>query len=301
MGNSRDSSLLRTPEELRVLYRLAPTVRDIFTEGRHDKRFVEHFLKNVSELDGLDYHVYAVSDRLNLPDGEVISKGYDAGERGRVLALATVSADWSADERRGLTCIADSDFAHLVNDVPSVDVLLLTDYASLEGFALTDRVLHKFLRVGLSLDEPTGAELLSKAIPLLNELYFARAALHWSSSGISVNMNLVKRILLSSQQLADEVVKRHITDGDMKSVLHRSLAELSRIRKLFPSLDDPRKAARGHDIAPVVITVLGLRNKWADVDTVERNLMVCVEHGDIISSSLFKKLILRIESSATQK
>lgn len=279
------------------MYRLYPEVRDVVTEGRNDARFIKYFLNGLPELDEVEYRVYAVGDRLNLPDSEVIRCGFETGARGRVLALAKICADWPDELRRCLTCIADADFAHVKDDTPDVDVLLLTDYASMEGYALTDRIMQKFLSVGLNVDKPTGSELLAKVVPLLNELYYLRAALHWSRLGVSLNENHLKKTELEpAPELPERLLAKCLPAASDAPMRTRILSEAARIKSDL-AVEDPIKSVRGHDISIILVVVLRLKNKWADHEIVERTLMTCIEQRDLSSHQLFTRLVERVRAS----
>jgi hypothetical protein len=60
---------------------------------------------------------------------------------------------------------------------------------------------------------------------------------------------------------------------------------------------EPRRAIRGHDIAPAIIGLLELRNRWADAEVVEHAVLGGIEHADIAEMPLFAKLVDRISSA----
>jgi hypothetical protein len=245
------------------------------------------------ELDDIEYEVYAVGDRVEMPDGEVISNGFETGQRGRVLTFAKLAGTWQEMERQHLTCIADSDYSFLRSGIPDTDVLLLTDYASIEGYALESRVLQKFLSVVIKVDTPTGVELLEQLTPILNLLYYLRAAVHWSEEGLEFSLDYLKRMSLHSSELAKELLERHFPGVSMAKVRDKIHEEYVRMREEVV-LDDPRKGVRGHDIAPMIIQVLGLKSKWAHPEVVEGSLMTSLERHDLALEKLFAGLLKRL-------
>ncbi|MFD0362723.1 hypothetical protein ACFQZZ_14865 [Nocardia sp. GCM10030253] len=294
MNQVPDSSIHRTPDELRTIYLLYPQVRDVVTEGRGDLRFVQNFLSNYPDISSKNVNVYAVCDRINLPDSDVIDAGFESGQRGRVLTLAMHASAWSDQERAGLTCIADADRAHLARDFQESDVLLVTDYASIEGYAFSERVISKFLLIVLSVDAPTGSELMSKAYPILSSLFVARAALHWSGTGESVPDKFIKRSSMNHAGLANRLFEQIFPGNANLSLREKLLARVDELNSLISPND--RRFVRGHDIAEVMIVVLDPGRKWSDPEVVEGALMGCIECADIESEPLFTELLRRLRS-----
>ena len=282
------------------MYRLYPQIRDIVVEGREDVRFFSNYLRDTPELAGANYNVYAVGDRIDLPAARVFEFGLEDGARGRVLALATIATQWLDAERQCLTCIADSDRAAVKHDVPPADVLLITDFGSLECYALTPRAIGKLLAVVLALDEPTADDLIQMAIPILQAVFCARAALHFSDSGFGLTADIVKAHKLEQSDLDVSMTKRALPDGRRGEELYLSKVQavLLSVREKI-NTDEPRRFIRGHDIAPVVVNLLRLRNRWADYKILEAALMGCIERSDIEDYPLFRSLVSRVGSDKT--
>ena len=75
-------------------------------EGLHDKFFFEHFLIE-SGLSNVG--VYEIAT-VEVATSDVIKRGLEDGERGRVVALACLLEDQV--ELNEVVCIADADFDH---------------------------------------------------------------------------------------------------------------------------------------------------------------------------------------------
>lgn len=293
----RTSSTRRTLDELLTQYELHPHTRDVIVEGREDAHFFGDFLRNCGGLSDIDYHIFPVSDRVDLPPTQVIGAGFEDGERGRVLTLAAFVASWDVAQRLCVTCIADADRAYLRDDLPVSDVLLVTDLGGLECYALTPRILSKFIAVVLRQNEPDGPWLLSVVQPILVSVFLARAALHISLTGHGLTEEQIKKHALNQSELDVSLVKRALPQGQAGDQLYSEVHEVLVDLRASVPVDDPRKAIRGHDIAPVIVNVLRLRNDYAHHETVERALMGCVERADIEHLPLFKKLVARIASA----
>lgn len=293
------SSYRRTPDELRTLYMLYPDLRDVIVEGRNDAKFFKDFLNDFDEIRDVNFQVYAVSDRVDISNQQIIETGFEAGQRGRVLTLAEIASSWEDRYRLCLTCIVDADRACVQDDIPESDVLLVTDFGGLECYALTSRVMDKFISVTLRRDDPTGIELVDLLIPLLNAIFCARAAVHFSSIELKIKPEHIKdHSFAVGSDHSESLIRRLLPQGGYGlSVLGEIRAIIANLREKIPN-DEPLKAVRGHDIAPLIINVLDLPNRWADHEVVEGALMGCVEHVDVENHSLFSSLVSRVLAKA---
>ncbi|WP_396913233.1 hypothetical protein [Mycolicibacterium sp.] len=278
---------------------LHPRTRDIIVEGREDARFFANFLAGVRALRDAEYHVYAVGDRVDLPAAVVIESGFEDGNRGRVLTLATIAATWADVERKCLTCIADADRAVVHDDIPESDVLLMTDFGSLECYALTPTVLAKFVLIYLGKDEPKGESLLAALIPALIAAFCARAALHLADIGYGVTDEQVKKHRFDGPEPDRSLIQRALPSGKEGQDLHALVAPVLASVRTKVSTNEPRKAIRGHDIALVLVNHLGLKNQQAHHKVIEAALMTCIERADIEAFPLFQALVERVASAGT--
>lgn len=291
-----------TVAELRTLYALFPNVRDVVVEGRYDARFIRHFIEDTrASLDeGVNINVFAINDRVALEDTDVIAAGFESGERGSVLTLAVRASTWPQAVRECLSCIVDADRAYVRPDLPDADVLLVTDHGSLETYALTPRVLSKFVQVVLHLDRPSGEELLAGLLPVLTDAFCARAVLHWSGLGLRIKDTQIKKQQMSANgECAEALLLANLPDGAAGlRELQKLQPSLARLRAASIDQEDPRRSVRGHDIALVLINMLGLKNKWADEAIVESALLGCIERRDIEDEPLFQRLMVRLRYTA---
>ena len=70
--------------------------------------------------------------------------------------------------------------------------------------------------------------------------------------------------------------------------------EMRRLQEVTKGKGDPRRFVRGHDIAPLLITLLHLGNRWADIEVVEGSLMGNIDRGYLRQQPLFQKLEARL-------
>lgn len=278
-----DTPSRRTPAELRVLYEVQPQLRDVVVEGRTDASVIRWYLR---ERGVNNAKIYAVDDRVEIDSASVLGVGGEVGARGRVLALADEAARWMLTQEN-LTCVIDSDRDCLASRV-EFPHLLSTDFGSMDVYAFQPRPLQQFIDVvvcGFDRAEDVMADL----VPTLNETFLIRAALHEVGRvpliATFVNCcNTRKRPIALD---ADELVRRSLAVVSAGCLHGEVMARVDRYRDL-PA--EPLLAVRGHDIAPLLIKRLGLKNDLARSESVERSLRACLTTTDLDESRLFSQL-----------
>ncbi|HVB00327.1 MAG TPA: DUF4435 domain-containing protein [Acidimicrobiales bacterium] len=297
---SQRSSTRRTLDELRTLYSLFPDVREVLVEGNHDRIFLVAFIVECES----EAVVFAVDDRVLVEKDLVDAAGVDEGARGRLIAIAHAIQQWDENERAHLTCLVDADRGYLGqgSGIPfSYPELVVTDLGSIEVYALTKSCIRKFLsvvlRVEVAVDLDTFVSSLESA---LVELFLARAVLHESGCGISLHEKAAKYGRHDGgvvQYSADELLTRTLPGDKNADLLSELKTRVTQMRKDLPK-DDLRRAVRGHDIAPVLIHALQLKNDFAHPETVERALCGCVDWVDLRQQHTFAALLERVGTKA---
>jgi hypothetical protein len=289
------ASTRRTLEELKTTYLLHPGLRDVLVEGRHDRAFIRNFLdQEAAGIDDNSVVVYAVQDRVYLDADSVIGRGFEDGNRGRLLASAMIAEDWDHDSRRGVTFVIDADRSHFDESLPEFETLLITDYGSLECYAFSSGTLSRFVQVVLRRDSPTGEDLHAIVEPVLVEIGCARVVVHEAGLGFGIDDEVVRRWRSRDGDLGGELLVRKVCRGkqltkEQVDVLCRNFhATLGKVE------GEPRKFIRGHDIAPVLVNKLGLKNSWADPAVVESALMGCIDRAELSGEQLFVNLLSRV-------
>ena len=132
----------RTVDDIVALHELVGNeMREVYVEGLHDKYFFEHFLV---EHGLADVGVYEI-DTVDVPTDEVLKRGLEDGEKGRVVTLACLLEDQV--EISDVVCLADADFDHFKGITHGCSLLLLSDYCALELYAFNERTLGKLFRL----------------------------------------------------------------------------------------------------------------------------------------------------------
>lgn len=297
MGAEQHSTR-RTIAELATLYSLYPHLRDVMVEGHTDRRWMAALIAHWGVP---NVTVYRLDDRVQIDPNAIDAAGVEDGNRGRVISLAHAAMGWSPEERRCLTCVVDLDRDCIDGGSPrDWDHLLITDVACLEAYALTREVLSKFFAVVLRLDPPGDLDrFLDGLLNALSEFYLARMALHESQQGIGLPARAERLIKVEGEGAitisAEEIIER-ACPGAVNLALRTELnARAASLRLQLPA--DRRKALNGHDIAPLIVRALGLKNQWAHPEVVERGLLACVEWVTLLEHSLFARLAARLRAA----
>lgn len=283
----------RDLRELRTLYTLKPHFRDIVVEGRDDAAWVRWYL---SEHRVDHVKVFAVDDRVTVPSDVVLKSHADVNARGRVVALSAEYDEWGLSQP-SLTCIADADY-DIYEPVASTDSLLKTDFAAMEVYVLTDRPLTKFL-VASAKSEVVAKDLISMLKPAWATLYALRYVLHRHSSGLSLTDKFAGKVWNGSGQVvgAARNLLLACSPSPTRDALDQLLSLHERFLAAIPS--DSLDGIRGHDIAPLVIKFLNLKNSMARPEEVERLMRQSVELVDLDNFDLFKSLRSRVGAELT--
>ncbi|MFF5314391.1 hypothetical protein [Streptomyces massasporeus] len=299
----QEEAARRTVDELVTLYELEPEVRDIFVEGRSDRNFLRVHLAPESE--STLCNVYAVSDRVHIPDGELISAGLLTGERGRIVWLAQ-QLSVKLPGHSSVALVADKDFASLNADTKEeVNGLLYTDYSSIEAYALNDSTLNKLLRVTFGAPDYITASVLTSAIkPALISLFLIRLCLRESGTGATLPGKVLNKWDLDDQsqskileafRLALHGVPASERNGQTSDALYSNYLEYqSKLESEF------RNYINGHDVSLLLVRFLktecaGVFNSDArrplqKPEVLETVLMSCVEASDLAGERMFQVL-----------
>lgn len=270
------------------MYAMDPGLRDVIVEGRTDR----DFLRLVLRRNGIRFaEVYAVDDRVEVTRDIVLDAGGEVGAKGRVLGLANEASTWGL-ATTGLTCIVDTDRDALAASVLDFPHLLRTDVGSLDVYSFQARPLEKFLigDVGIDVDP---VEIIESSLPLLRELFLVRAALHHVCQARMVK-DFARCCTFSGGDPTinvGEIVRRSLDKAGARGMESAVMGELERLRERLPA--DPLMSVHGHDIAPLLIGRLRLRNDMAKPEIVESKLRLCVELEDLNGFPLFQELLRR--------
>ncbi len=283
-----DTPSRRTPAELRILYEIQPQLRDVVVEGRIDASVIRWYLR---ECGANNAKVYAIDDRVEVDSASVVGVGGEVGARGRILALADEAARWTLTQEN-LTCVIDSDRDCLASRV-EFPHLLSTDFGSMGVYAFQPRPLQQFIDIVAS-GFDRAEDVMADLMPTLNETFLVRTALH-DVGKVPLTSTFVNCCNIRKRPITldtDELVRRSLAVVSEGRLQGEVMARVDRYRKHLPS--EPLLAVRGHDIAPLLIKRLGLKNDLARIESVERSLRTCLTTTDLDKSRLFSQLRERL-------
>lgn len=278
----------RELRELRMLYYLKPHFRDIIVEGRDDAAWINWY---ISEHRMPNARVYAVDDRAVVPSELVKQFHAEVNARGRVVTLANEFSKWEISSP-SLTCIIDADF-DLLEPSAYPTSLLTTDYAAMEVYALEKRPLSKFLLTSAKA-EVDASSITSLLKPAWAALYALRYVLHRHHEGSRLANKWADKCVDGTGQVVTDVreLLRTARPAPDRDFFDQLLDLHERYLNQIPN--DTLDGIRGHDIAPLIIRFLGLKNELADVKYVERLLKQSLELRDLDEHALFTNLRQRL-------
>src|SRR5258708_8021075 len=162
----------KTIPELIERYRLEPTIRDVFVEGRADASVIKRFLRST---DLRNVVVYEIST-LEIPSPDLLTAKLPNGVRGRVVYVALELEKQLSQNLKAATCVADRDYDKILNRSYQSSFLLLSDYSCIEMYAYNAEALSNLLSAVAPALEPTSEQILEQLTPLLQSLFAIRAA-----------------------------------------------------------------------------------------------------------------------------
>jgi hypothetical protein len=278
--------------ELLALYRLEPTLRDVYVEGSRDVAFYSWYI----DEHGLSAQVFDVDERVTI-DREVVAKvGQEINSRGRAIALAIYSQRALGIHQSCVTVVVDSDMARVVGPMPIENsCLLMTDVPAVENYVLFSRPLTKLFKLSLGIDDLDGATVLSALIPVLQAIQAVRILLQGF------------RIGLVSGFVATCTFNQDHCQVDKRELINRSLTGITRAEwpgelgdlvdwagEYFDLVVASGQTGRGHDIVPLLFGYLRSQGYGITKQPLEAALMSCLEASDLDDKLLFISLRSRI-------
>src|SRR5580704_9493260 len=121
---------LRLIKELVALYRLEPTVRDVFVEGSTDRSIVAWFLQR----EGLANASVREIDCVEIPGDMLARYQLSGGNRSKVIALGKELGQSLGEASIQATAIIDNDFDRLLGRNQGCGLILTSDYTSMDMY-----------------------------------------------------------------------------------------------------------------------------------------------------------------------
>ena len=282
-------------KELRALYELEPTLRDVFVEGSFDLTIIKWFLgvKNFQHVG-----VYQI-ETVEIPDGHILEQGRKANNYERLVFLAQYATRVLGSEQNQVTCIVDRDFVDFLNSATAIKCLLYTDYSCMEMYLLNEATLQKFFTIYCNRsDWPTG-EIISTLSGLLQELFLfrlANEALGWEM-GFLDNLPCIEVNSWSITFDAEDFLRRYLNKNSRMSAVGEFSRTVDSFREKLTT--DIRNQSHGHDFVEVIcwfVREKGIAGILANPKIVGRVLAVSLDPDQLSNTCLFQSLVQRVSS-----
>ncbi|EKN4687833.1 DUF4435 domain-containing protein [Yersinia ruckeri] len=260
----------RTIDDLKTLYFLEPTIKDIFVEGVYDKDVISSWCKSNGETNLVAYEI----DVIDLPM-DILNKYFlTEGNRQRVIALSKELMDTRSDS---YSCLVDRDLDHWFGELENIPRLFWTEYCSLELYFFTEEIIRSIIIDVARSRVDNWSGFYSSFISTLKLLYSMRLCdreLQSNLTWISFDrcLSVVNGGLVFDH---NEYIKRNLNSNGNISILQEFMLGTNKWMNLLNG--DPRGFIRGHDF----IELIALSNKnfrglkpFHDAGAIERMLIL---------------------------
>jgi hypothetical protein len=280
----------RLINELVAMYKLEPTIRDVFVEGPFDRSLVDWFL---SEGGAEDVSVHEI-DSVHVPADLVETAGFAQNNRGRLLALAReIQSDMVAGTS-SISCVVDADFDHVLNTTYELRCLLVTDYSSMELYFFDVGIIEKFLKLGLQGFPKPAKKVLDEIQSPLIELFAIRLANHvlgWPVGLVSFERcckltdNGVELDRIKYVDRCLNAAGKYSEKAEFNRVLSDRRGQLA---------GDPRTFIHGHDFMAMLVWYIRQYKPYkVSQGSLERAIVTCAEFRALRTEPLFATLLNR--------
>ena len=296
----------RKLDELVTLYELEPSLNDVYVEGLTDKSIIQWFLDK-SNLDTKNCAVYEI-DTVDIPTDQLLVLGLNNSNRSRVIFLAFQLQSLSEGSLPPVICIADKDFDNLIasSHIES-ELLLFTDYTSIDRYLFDSNIIEKFLKLALRKDDLEAVNILENIYPSLEEMFLLRAAnqslsygMEWLLPGALKDCfkNNKKRRKGDPLEFdSNAFVDKYLNKNDRSS---EKIAFLDKVKELRnKNISEIRNKIRGHDFIQLFCWYIEPylpKNKkgFSEPEIVLGTLLCCLDVDYLMQEKLFQELTRRV-------
>lgn len=282
----------RTLDELHARYELEPSTRDVFVEGEFDRRAVTGVLRALDVT--AEVSVFEINS-VDVPSELAKARGYPANNRGRLCVLGLELTSRLGPGSRQATCIVDRDFAEYLGETPPCELVLFTDYVSMEMYFFDEEAVDRVLLATGSTGVRADHVMTAVGAVIERSFCFRLAALRLEWAAFS-RLELTRCCTLDGHDILfdeDDYVQRLLSKN---SRLADRPAFQEAVRELEPGLDgDPKLRQDGHDLTEVMAWYLrGLGHRPASSDAVVVFLLTAADWPRLLGEPLFEALARRL-------
>ena len=283
----------RKISEVIELYKLEPTLKDIYVEGICDKLIVESFLeknaiKHVSiyEIDVIDFSdLYEKSPELK------------RNNKAKIIGLSEQLKLAHGNSLKFISCIADRDFDDLLG-ISYNKYLLFTDFTSFEMYLFNKKCINTFYKRILH-TFPFGAQTAINTLSEpLKELFLIRYSFIClpRSNGQCDFIDIKKTCNIDKKtgQIrfdSTEFLKKMLHKLNLYPKKEKYEKHIESTRAKLPK--DIRHTIRGHDFIHLFFLYINKikNNIKINEETLERVFFMCIDHDELIKYNLFSSLL----------
>jgi len=287
-----NTEIKRSLNTLIARYKLEPGLKDIYVEGPRDRSILQWFL----EAKGIkDIKVYLI-ETIDLPHCTFSKFDLSTNSnRDMVIGLAKQLTSVFGSLTLKVKCVVDTDYDHYLNKIRKDNVLVYTDYTSMEMYCFNKSYLNKFLSLVLSGFSISSVKLLSHLTKPLQRIFLMRLAneeLNWNMTWLN---DFTKYFSWKRKGIEfDE-------EGLLNSLLMKNnrIKDISLFRSVIKDFErklnrDSRHNIRGHDFTHLFFWLVKKAKPtgrgFQDIGTFECSVWGCLELSLVENEGLFLKL-----------
>lgn len=286
-----DVDIKQSLDEVRVRYKLEPSLKDVYVEGTSEVNILRWFFDKKKKKDIYIYHI----DSVEIPAYSYERVGLRTGSNRNKVVVLSEELSREFDKRKiKVKCIADADYDRYLNKCRSNYIIEYTDYTSIEMYFFNKPFLTKFVNLVLHGLALCPAKLVRDFKNVLQRIFLIRLAnenLEWNM----IWVDFKTYISWSGRRIKfdEEGFLRHYLSRNNKIRFAKQFKGVMRDfeEKLH---QDPRHNIRGHDFTYLFFLAVkrykGRHAGFNDKQTFERSLCGCLELSFLEGEALFEKL-----------
>lgn len=283
--------ITRKLEEIKALYYLEPSLKDLYVEGTTDLNVLRWFFDKKRRKDVQVYPVDVIEIKDNIFQRANLSKH---SNRNKVIVLAEELSKHFDKRKINVKCIVDADYDRYLGRCRDNYILEYTDYTSVEMYFFNDKFVSKFVDLVLHGFPVSPVRLMSYMKNVLQRIFLIRLAneeLEWNMTWVDFRgyiswndqgFKLDEERFLTSYLMRNGRVRNL---DDFKSVMHDFEIKLN---------SDERHNIQGHDFTYLFFLMVkrykGHRRGFGNLETFEGALCGCLELAFVEDEKLFVKL-----------
>lgn len=274
----------RKIDELETRYQLEKDLRDLYVEGPNDKLVLEWYCKKLPRNNVQIYEIGTVDVPLQCA-------GQRSGNAGRLVALAN-SLEQRIGPIQGIRCLTDRDFGGILYQLPTSSLILMTDFASLDSYAIDGNTLGKFFSVYWG--SVVSQDAIVAIFCALKKLFFTRAAKATLAPNTRWILSLPKCLTWNDGLCALDIAKfmERLVAGSCGSLELRPLANLASALETRNQIDH-RYLVHRDDLVLLLSWYgkkLGVSRQLITEIAIMKGLIACLEFSELRQYPMFQKL-----------